>query len=68
MFLGSFIDGQKYVPYQYQWMGEKYLSLSIEGVNYDQQMTKSQVDQVVHEANHDVLEDFESDEVMVGQP
>ena len=39
-----------------------------EGVNSDQQMTKIQVDQVLREADHDFLEDFESDEVRVGQP
>ena len=42
--------------------------MSVEGVNSDQQMTKSQVGQVLREAYHDVLESFERDEVMVGQP
>ena len=58
MFSGSFIDGQKDIPDQYQWRGEEYLSLSIEGVNFDQHMTKSQVGQGLCEAYHGIFESF----------
>ena len=58
MFMGSFVDEQKGVPDQYQWRGEKYLSLSDEGVNSGQQMTKSKMGQVLHAADHDVFEAF----------
>ena len=63
MFPGSFFDEQKD-----EWRVEQYLSLSGEGVNSNQQMTKSQVGQVLRESYHDVLESFESNKVMVGQP
>ena len=68
MFLGSFINGQKEILDQYQWRGEEYLSLSIIGLNSDQQMTKRKVDQVLREVDHNIPEFFESDEVRVGQP
>ena len=66
MFLGSFVDGQKDIPSQYEWRGEEYLSWNDEGGDFDQQVAKSQVDQVLRKAFHKFLEAFESDEVMVG--
>ena len=68
MFPGSFINEKKDALGQYEWRGEEYLSWSDEGVDSDQQVKKSQVDQVLHKAYHEFLEAFESDKVMVGQP
>ena len=58
MFLGSIVSGKNDVLDWYQWRGEEYLSLSVKGVNSDQQMTKTQVGQGLHESYHNVFEAF----------